>query len=143
MPTKNTSKAKDDFNPFVDPQAEDDNAERAAHKDGDPSNPVSAEPDVAPGRDPEPEPEVKADKPKRATRKKSAEPDWTDTELLRKLPFDAKSGTLRGSIKMHNGHAVAVVSFERWVGEPPLTIGANQLDDLAKVVEELKAQASA
>lgn len=59
---------------------------------------------------------------------------------VEQLPFDARSGQIEGSVRMHNGLPIAVINLQGWVGEAPLTVLAAELRDVAEVVNSLQKQ---
>jgi len=54
------------------------------------------------------------------------------------LPVNAQSGNLNGVVKRYAGRTIAEISIEHWVGVAPLSILAEELDDLEKVIKELR-----
>lgn len=79
--------------------------------------------------------EEKPEPKKRQTRKKTKA--WEDIPDD-KLPVNAQSGNLNGVVKRYAGRTIAEVSINHWVGVAPLSILAEELEDLEKVIKELR-----
>lgn len=83
--------------------------------------------------------EIAADEAAKAT---AASPVTLSVDQA-KLPVTAHSGDVVGTVRTHAGRAIAEIGQVGWVGPPQLSLLAAELDDLAAVIADLKAQISA
>lgn len=59
-----------------------------------------------------------------------------------KLPLSFTSGNVTGSVVLNQGAVpILQIALVNWIGEPPVSIAAEQLGDVEKVISELKKQA--